>query len=91
LKPKTLELMQEFVLDDNGAKRYGMGIQYYDLDVTYALGHSGGGIGAGCVLLYLPELDSIVFLSTNFNTMMESPIRKKAENLQLDVLKALFM
>ncbi|MEM8762432.1 MAG: serine hydrolase domain-containing protein [Bacteroidota bacterium] len=91
LKPKTLELMQDFVLDDKGEKRYGLGIQYYDLDVTYALGHSGGGIGAGCVLLYLPELDSIVFLSTNFNTMMESPIRKKAENLQLDVLKALFM
>ncbi|MEO1486081.1 MAG: serine hydrolase domain-containing protein [Bacteroidota bacterium] len=91
LKPKTLELMQDFVLDTEGKKAYGLGIQYYDLDVTYALGHSGGGIGAGCILLYLPELDSIVFLSTNFNTMMESPIRKKAENLQMDVLKALFM
>lgn len=91
LKPKTLELMQDFVLDEKGKKSYGLGIQYYDLDVTYGLGHSGGGIGAGCVLLYLPELESIVFLSTNFNTMMESPIRKKAENLQTDVLMALFM
>ncbi len=91
LKPKTLELMQEFVLNEEGEKRYGLGIQYYDLDVTYALGHSGGGVGAGCVLLYLPELDSFVFMATNFNTMMDSPIRRKAENLQLDVLKALFM
>jgi len=91
LKPKTLELMQEFVLNDKGEKRYGLGIQYYDLDVTYALGHSGGGVGAGCVLLYLPELDSLVFMATNFNTMMDSPIRREAENLQLDVLKALFM
>ena len=91
LKPKTLELMQEFVLNEEGEKRYGLGIQYYDLDVTYALGHSGGGVGAGCVLLYLPELDSVVFIATNFNTMMDSPIRRKAENLQLDVLKALFM
>ncbi|UJH66599.1 serine hydrolase domain-containing protein [Allomuricauda sp. SCSIO 65647] len=91
LKAKTLELMQEFVLNEEGEKRYGLGIQYYDLDVTYALGHSGGGIGAGCVLLYLPELDAIVFIATNFNTMMESPIRKKAENLQMDILMALFM
>lgn len=91
LKPKTLELMQEFVKNEEGEKRYGLGIQYYDLDVTYALGHSGGGVGAGCVLLYLPELDSLVFMATNFNTMMDSPIRRKAENLQLDVLKALFM
>ncbi|MEO0571268.1 MAG: serine hydrolase domain-containing protein [Bacteroidota bacterium] len=91
LKPKTLELMQEFVLNDKGEKRYGLGIQYYDLDVTYALGHSGGGIGAGCLLLYLPELDSLVFMATNFNTLMDSPILEKAENLQLDVLKALFM
>ena len=91
LKTKTLEMMQEFVLNDKGEKRYGLGIQYYDLDVTYALGHSGGGIGAGCVLLYLPEMDSIVFLSTNFNTMMDSPIRREAINLQQDILMALFM
>ena len=91
LQPETLELMQDFVLNEAGEKRYGMGLQFYDLQSTYAFGHSGGGIGAGCVLLYLPELDAIVFLATNFNTMMESPIRKKAENLQLEVLKALFL
>ncbi|NAS14239.1 serine hydrolase domain-containing protein [Poritiphilus flavus] len=90
LKPKTLELMQEWVLDENGERRYGLGLTYYDLDVTFGIGHSGGGIGAGCVLIYLPELDSILFLATNFNTMMESPIRKKAENLQMEVLQALF-
>lgn len=91
LKPQTLALMQEFVRNEEGEKRYGLGIQYYDLEVTYALGHSGGGVGAGCILLYLPELDAMVFMATNFNTMMESPIRKKAENLQMDILEALFM
>ncbi|GMN10906.1 serine hydrolase domain-containing protein [Croceitalea sp. MTPC9] len=91
LKPQTLKLMQEFVPNEDGEKSYGLGIQYYNLDVTCALGHSGGGIGAGCILLYLPELNSIVFLATNFNTMMESPIRKKVENLQMDILTALFM
>ncbi|MGI9551961.1 MAG: serine hydrolase domain-containing protein [Aurantibacter sp.] len=90
LKPKTLDLMQEWVKDEEGKPRYGLGVAYYDLDVTHAIGHSGGGIGAGCVLLYLPEVGAIVFIATNFNTMMESPIRKKAENLQMEILLALF-
>ncbi|WP_350287190.1 serine hydrolase domain-containing protein [uncultured Croceitalea sp.] len=90
LGPQSLELMQEFTVNEKGEKKYGLGIQYYDLEVTYAIGHSGGGIGAGCLLLYLPELNSYVFIATNFNTMMESPIRKKAENLQMDILLALF-
>ena len=90
LKPETLELMQEWVKDEKGNKRYGLGLTYYNLDVTYGIGHSGGGIGAGCVLIYLPEMNAIVFLATNFNTMMESPIRNKAINIQTDVLMSLF-
>lgn len=90
LKPKTLEMMQEWVTNERGEKRYGLGLTYYNLDVTYGIGHSGGGIGAGCVLIYLPELNGIVFLATNFNTMMDSPILKKAENIQTDVLMTLF-
>jgi len=90
LSKETLTMMQEWVKNDAGEPRYGLGLTYYDLDVTYGVGHSGGGIGAGCVLLYLPELQATVFLATNFNTMLESPIRKKAENLQMDVLSALF-
>jgi D-alanyl-D-alanine carboxypeptidase len=91
VRPRTLELMQEWVQDSEGNPRYGLGLSYYDLDSTYGIGHSGGGIGAGCVLIYLPELGAVVFMATNFNTMMESPIRKKAENIKLDILEALFM
>jgi D-alanyl-D-alanine carboxypeptidase len=90
LKAKTLEMMQEWVTDDAGKKRYGLGLTYYDLDITYAIGHNGGGIGAGCMLLYLPEYGAIVFVATNFNTMMDSPIRRKAENLQTELLLTLF-
>ena len=90
LKPKTLELMQQWVTDEEGNKRYGLGLTYYDLDVTYGIGHNGGGIGSGCMLLYLPEYGAIVFIATNFNTMMESPIRKRAESLQTDILMTLF-
>jgi len=42
------------------------------------------------VLIYLPELNAVVFLATNFNTMMDSPIREKADNIQTDVLMTLF-
>lgn len=90
LKPETLGLMQQWVTDSEGKPRYGLGLAYYDLDVTYAVGHSGGGIGAGCILLYLPELGAAVFMATNFNTMMESPIRKQNEDLQMNLLQALF-
>ena len=90
LKPATLDLMQQWVRDEEGNPRYGLGLSYYDLDVTYGVGHSGGGIGAGCVLIYLPEINAAVFIATNFNTMMDSPIRRKAENLQLELLQALF-
>jgi len=91
LNPQSMQLMQEWVLNEKGERKYGLGLTFYDLGTTYGLGHSGGGIGAGCVLVYLPELESIVFIATNFNTMMDSPIRKKAENLQMDILTALFM
>lgn len=90
LKPETFVLMQDWVKDEKGSKRYGLGLEYYNLDVTYGIGHSGGGIGAGCVLMFLPELNSIVFLATNFNTFMDSPILKKAENLQTEILLTLF-
>ncbi len=90
LKSKTLNMMQEWVTDKDGNKRYGLGLTYYDLDVTYGIGHNGGGIGAGCMLLYLPEYGAIVFVATNFNTMMDSPIRRKAENLQNELLLTLF-
>ena len=90
LKGKTLEMMQQWVTDEDGNKRYGLGLTYYDLDVTHGMGHNGGGIGAGCMLLYLPEYGAIIFVATNFNTMMDSPIRRKAENLQTDLLMTLF-
>jgi D-alanyl-D-alanine carboxypeptidase len=91
LNPSSLEMMQQWVKNEAGEPRYGLGLTYYNLDVTYGIGHSGGGVGAGCVLMYLPGLDSIVFMATNFNTMMESPLRKKAENIQMDILTSLFM
>lgn len=90
LKPETMQLMQEWVAKD-GAKKYGLGFSYYDLGVTYAIGHSGGGLGAGCVLMYLPELDAYVFMATNFTTLIESKIAEKVSSIQYEILSALFL
>lgn len=90
LKSETLDEMQQWVTNEDGEPVYGLGVIRYDLDVTYGIGHSGGGIGAGCVLMYLPELNAAVFMATNFNTMMESPIRKRNEDMQMNLLQALF-
>ena len=90
LKEETLALMQEWVLKD-GNKRYGLGLSYYDLGATYGIGHSGGGIGAGCVLMYLPELHAYVFMATNFSTLIEGKIVEKSASIQTDILSALFL
>ncbi len=90
LKPETLAMMQHWVTKD-GQKRYGLGLTYYDLGGTYGIGHSGGGIGAGCVLIYLPEFDTYVFLATNFNTLVDSKISQKCSKIQYDILSALFL
>lgn len=90
VKPETLQYMEKWTVKD-GQKRYGLGLAYYDLGATYAIGHSGGGLGAGCVLMYLPEQEACVFLATNFNTMIESKIGMKCAAIQYDILKALFL
>ncbi len=90
LKQETLALMQDWVMKD-GHKKYGLGLSYYDLGVTYAIGHSGGGIGAGCVLMYLPELNAYVFMATNFTTLIDSKIVEKTAGIQFDILTALFL
>ena len=90
LKKSTLELMQEWVIKD-GAKRYGLGLIHYDLGDTYGIGHSGGGLGAGCFLMYLPKMDAYIFVAINFNTLIDGKIVEKCANIQQDILSALFL
>jgi len=88
LKKSTMELMQQWVIKD-GAKRYGLGLIHYDLGETFGIGHSGGGLGAGCFLMYLPEKDAYIFVAINFNTLIDGKIIEKCANIQQDILSAL--
>lgn len=91
LKPESLKEMLDFVKDEKGHNRYGMGISYFDLGGLPAYGHGGGGIGAGCGLVYVPSHKIYVFLSTNLGVFVDSNLSKKAEEFRDAVLMALLM
>jgi D-alanyl-D-alanine carboxypeptidase len=86
VKPESLTEMLDFVKDEKGNKRYGMGMIYFDLGGLPAYGHGGGGIGAGCGLLYVPSHKIYVFLSTNLGVFVESNLSRKAEEFRDAVL-----
>ncbi|GAB4410625.1 MAG: serine hydrolase domain-containing protein [Microscillaceae bacterium] len=54
IAPQTLEKMKEWVLNRKGAPAYGLGLAITKFGGHTALGHSGGGLGAGCHLYYFP-------------------------------------
>jgi D-alanyl-D-alanine carboxypeptidase len=78
LKPESLKEMLDFVKDEKGNKRYGMGLIYFDFGGIEAWGHGGGGVGAGCGLLYIPSHKTYAFFSTNLGVFIESELVKKA-------------
>lgn len=91
LKPESLRNMLDFVKDAKGRNRYGMGMIYFDLEGIPAYGHGGGGIGAGCALLYIPSHKTYIFLATNLGVLVDTETTKKADDLKNEVLTALLM
>jgi D-alanyl-D-alanine carboxypeptidase len=89
LKPESMKEMLDFVKDEKGNRKYGMGIFYFDLGGVPAYGHGGGGIGAGCGLMYIPSHKIYVFFSTNLGVLVESELVKKADELKTAILRAL--
>ena len=89
LKPATLDLMKQWVNDDAGKPVYGLGLVHYEAGGLTGYGHSGGGIGAGCILLYVPERKVYVFMATNFGTLFGGDLAKKANDMKDEVLGAL--
>lgn len=88
---KTLELMQEWALGDDGKPAYGLGLDYTTFNGLPAIGHSGGGLGSGCELYFIPSKNTYFFLGINLGTVTESIILDKAaplvENLHKEILR----
>ena len=81
----SLDQMLTFVKDDKGEEKYGLGIFHlvYNNHVVY--GHGGGGIGAGCSLIYFPEENVYFFLSVNFGVIIDGPITDLIGDMQDEI------
>ncbi len=74
LKPETLAIMYEGYVLGNGQTEYGLGLDHAIFANQPAYGHSGGGLGAGCQLYYLPHNTTYFFVAVNMGTITEGAI-----------------
>lgn len=77
----SLEMMKTWVKTSKGVDEYGLGLDLARFNGIEAVGHSGGGIGAGCQLYYFPSKEIYVFIGINLGTVTHSPIHETAEPL----------
>ena len=89
LNSESMTEMLNFVKDEKGNNRYGLGLFYFDLGGSIAYGHGGGGVGAGCGLMYIPSHKLYVYFSTNLGVLVESELVKKAGEFRDAVLAML--
>ena len=85
----SLDLMQKWALGDDGKPEYGLGLDFTSFDDLPAIGHSGGGLGSGCQLYYVPSKNIYFFLGINLGTVTESPIFDKATPILDNLHKAI--
>lgn len=90
LSDESLKEMLTFVKDEQGTNKYGMGIFYFDFGGMIGYGHGGGGIGAGCLLLYVPSSKTYLFLAVNIGVLVDSGLTKKIEGLRDELLAIIF-
>ncbi len=86
LQTGSLQEMLDFVKDEKGGKRYGMGLSYIDLEGLPAYGHGGGGIGAGCALIHIPSHKTYLFVATNLGVLVEGALAKMADEMKTEIL-----
>jgi len=89
LQPASLQLMMTWVNDSSNKPTYGMGLFHSEYKGQVLYGHSGGGIGAGCTLYYLPSKRIFVFMSTNVGTLTDGKIVHKVIDLRDELWDAL--
>ena len=88
LTAASMELMRTWVKNDKGTPVYGLGLSHFQAGGIEAWGHGGGGIGAGCLLLYIPAAKTSLFIATNLGILIETPLTKKADPLKFEILAA---
>lgn len=89
LNETSMKQMLTSVKDDKGNSKYGMGIFYFDLGGIVAYGHGGGGVGAGCVLMYIPDAKMYLFFVTNLGVLVDGDLTRKADALKNELFGVL--
>ncbi|MFT3794058.1 serine hydrolase domain-containing protein [Flavobacterium sp.] len=82
LKPESFNEMMRFVKDEKGRDRYGMGMIAFDINGTPAYGHGGGGVGAGCGLVYIPSRKVYAFYAINLAVFPNGELPNKAGEMK---------
>jgi D-alanyl-D-alanine carboxypeptidase len=91
LKDSSLIMMEQWVKNDEGREVYGLGLIRFVQEGLVGYGHGGGGIGAGCMLIYVPEKKVYVFLATNVGVIWEGDAPAKANEMKNALLKAILL
>jgi D-alanyl-D-alanine carboxypeptidase len=89
LQPATLAMMQQWVKNDQGRAAYGLGLIHFEEGGIEGVGHGGGGLGAGCILIYVPSKKIYVFLATNIGVVVDGLGGIKANELKNAVMEVL--
>ncbi|OOG74846.1 serine hydrolase [Algoriphagus sp. A40] len=90
ISPESLAEMKTWVNDSKGLPQYGLGLDLTTLGGKEAIGHSGGGLGAGSQLYYFPEQKTYIFLAINLATVTGSPIHTEAEKILNELYLEIF-
>ena len=86
LSPSSMAEMETWVNDASGNPIYGLGLVHYAAGGLTGIGHSGGGIGGGCILMYVPERKLYLFMATNLGTLFEGELASKASQMKDEIL-----
>ncbi len=82
LEESTMSEMMDFVQKKSSEPDgYGLGIHRDYYEGYEEIGHSGGGIGAGCGLGYFPNSDTYFFIGMNLGTSIEPGVSEPLEKL----------
>ena len=82
----SMEQMQHWVKNEEGREVYGLGLSRMEAGPIVAYGHGGGGLGAGCLLLYVPVKKIYLFLATNIGLVIEGPVGVKVDAMRNEIM-----
>lgn len=89
LSVASIAEMESWVNGEDGKPIYGLGLVHYEAAGIEGFGHSGGGIGGGCLLIYIPSKKVYAFMSVNIGTLFGGELAKKADEMKDAILATL--